>query len=126
MVRLQPNPSVPAACGHPVTLNCDVASSRIQLSIKHMQWSLNKTVLCSVDADEVLTTESVNATGRFHCKYSHGRLSLVLRDVRPRDTVNSDYMCKLKSNRGAKHINTNVELQGQNRLSQPLTSDVFF
>lgn len=114
MVRLQPNPTVSAACGQRVTLNCDVVSSLDKLSIKHMKWSFNQRPLCSVDAHENVTTHSGDAIKHFHCDYTRGRLSLVLHNVRPTDAINLDFMCKLKSDRGAKHINTRVELQGQN------------
>lgn len=114
MVRLQPNPTVSAACGQRVTLNCDVVSSLGKLSIKHMKWSFNQMPLCSVDAHENVTAHSGGVIKHFHCNYTRGRLSLVLHDVRPTDTINLDFMCKLKSDRGAKHINTRVELQGQN------------
>lgn len=113
MVSLQPGASVSAACGQRATLECAVASSLDKLSIKHMEWSLNQASLCSVDARESVTTHSGNTTGRFHCEYARGRLLLVLHEVRPNDAVNSDYMCKLKSNRGAKHMTTKVELQGE-------------
>lgn len=116
MVRLQPNPSVSAACGQSVTLKCDVVSPLDKLSIKHMAWSLNQKPLCSVDAHENFTSHPGSDFRYFHCEYIRGRLWLVLAEVRPREAINLDFMCKLKSNRGAKHINTRVELQGQNHI----------
>lgn len=124
MVKLQPNPSVSAACGQRVTLNCDVASSLDKVSIKHMEWSLNQRPLCSVDVHENVATHSGGGIKHFYCEYARGRLSLVLHEVRPTDTINLDFMCKLKSNRGAKHINTRVELQGQNHGFSSLKSAV--
>lgn len=120
MVSLQPSPRVFAACGQGATLNCAVASSLDKLSIKHMEWSLNHGSLCSVDATEYLTTHSGNTTGPFHCEYTTGQLLLVLHKVRPKDGLNSEYMCKLKSTRGAKHITTKVELQGEKKTNSPI------
>lgn len=111
MVSLQPSANVSAACGQPAVLHCVVSSSLDQLSIKHMEWTLHRRSLCAVDARGNLSHHSGHTTGRFHCEYARGRLALVLHRVRPKDAA--DYMCKLKSNRGAKHINTRVELQGQ-------------
>lgn len=113
MLSLQPSASVSAACGQRAALNCAVSSSLHGLSVKHMEWTLDHCSLCSVDKHGNVTNRHGNGpSGHFHCEYATGRLVLVLHRVRPKDA--GDYMCKLKSNRGAKHIDTRVELQGEN------------
>lgn len=116
LLRLHQNPRISAECDKHVTLKCDVASSREGLSIKRMEWSLNGTSLCTVDKKGEMTTHVVHTIGGFHCKYIHGKLSLVLHKVQPRETVNSKYTCKIYCNRGIEHMNTAVELQGQSQL----------
>lgn len=116
LLKLRQNPRISAECGKRVTLNCDVASSREGLSIKHMQWSLNGTSLCTVDKQGQVTEHPVHTIGGFQCKYIHGQLSLVLHKVQPRETVNSKYTCKMHCNQGVRHMNTAVELQGQSQL----------
>lgn len=116
LLRLHRNPRISAKCDKHVTLNCAVASSHEGLSIKRMEWSLNGTYLCSVDKKGEMTTHTEYTKGGFHCKYKHGQLSLVLHKVQPRETVNSNYTCKLRCNRGVQHMNTVVELQGQSQF----------
>lgn len=99
-----------AECGKHVTLNCNVSSPRNVLSVKFMEWSLNKTSLCSVDSEGKITKHHISD---FHCKYTHGQLALILHKVRPLESANSNYRCKLQSEQGARHGYTTVELQGQ-------------
>lgn len=110
-MRLSTTPKITADCGQQVTLNCCVSSSRNGLSVKLMEWSLNRTSLCSVGSEGRLTTHHIPTLSDFHCEYEHGQLSLVFREVRPLDSAN--YRCKLQSKQGAAHKYTAVELQGQ-------------
>lgn len=114
LVKLSVSPHIAAECGKAVALNCNVSSSRNELSIKRMQWLLNKKSLCSVDSDRNMRTDNGHATSGFHCEYSHGQLSLIFENMQPVDSGSSNsYMCKLQSNQGVEHASTTVELEGQ-------------
>lgn len=107
LVKLRVTPKITAECNQQVTLNCNVTSSRNGLSIKHMEWSQNNKSLCSVDGKGLITP--TNTLSDFHCEYQHGQLSLIFQRVQPLES--GSYRCKLKSNRGALHEYTTVELQ---------------
>ncbi|XP_070684639.1 uncharacterized protein [Pempheris klunzingeri] len=112
LLKLSVNPKMTAECGKQVTLNCDVSSSREHLSIKHMEWSQNKTSLCFVDVKGKVIKPNSHDRSDFHCEYQHGQLSLVFQRVQPLECGNSKpYRCKLQSNQGAAHGYTTVELQ---------------
>ncbi|XP_041789875.1 uncharacterized protein LOC121604428 [Chelmon rostratus] len=112
LVKLSVSPHIAAECGKAVALNCNVSSSRNELSIKRMQWLLNKKSLCSVDSDRNMRTDNGHATSGFHCEYSHGQLSLIFENMQPVDSGGSNsYMCKLQSNQGVEHASTTVELE---------------
>ncbi len=115
LVRLSVSHKITAECFKQVTLNCDVATSTHQLSIKHMEWSQGKTSLCSVDSEGEIITHPRHSLSEFHCVYEHGQLSLIFQNVQPLEGGESKpYRCKLQSNKGATHNYTTVELQGQN------------
>lgn len=113
LVTISTSPKMTAECGKHVTLNCNVSSSRNVLSVKYMEWSLNKISLCSVDSEGKMTKHHIHTLSDFHCKYTHGQLSLILHNVRPLESANANYRCKLQSEQGAGHRYTTVELQGQ-------------
>lgn len=110
MVQLSSLPVLYAECGTKVTLKCEVSSPEQGLDVKHMEWSLNGSSLCSVRENQL-----VNPTHsqRHHCMYSHGHLSLILHNVQPQDVGTSTYVCKLRSNRGISDTDTRVEIKGQ-------------
>lgn len=109
LVKLSVSPSVTAECGKQVTVSCHASSSQKNLSVKRMEWYLNKTSLCSVDSEGDITEHHRHALGDFNCEYQHGKLSLNIQEVQPMQR--GDYLCKLQSNMGAKHGYTTVELQ---------------
>ncbi|XP_044046431.1 uncharacterized protein LOC122873589 [Siniperca chuatsi] len=112
LARLSVSSEITAECGKQVTLNCDVSSSRNGLSVIRMEWSQNKTTLCSVDSEGNITTHPRHTLSDFHCEYKHGQLSLIFQKAQPLGSGNSKrYMCKLQSNQGALHGYTRVELQ---------------
>lgn len=77
-----------------------------------MEWYLNRTSLCYVDETGNIT-HRIHTLSDFHCEYKHGQLSLIFKKMKPLESANSVYKCKLQSNKGADYIHTKVELQGQ-------------
>lgn len=111
MVQLSSSPVLYSECGTKVTLKCKVSSPEQGLDVKHMEWSLNGSSLCSVR--ENLLVNPTHSQRQHHCMYSHGHLSLILHNVQPQDVGTLTYVCKLRSNRGVSHTDTRVELKGQ-------------
>lgn len=111
MVELSNSPIVYAKCGTAVILKCEVSSPKDGLLVKHMGWSLNGDLLCSID--DITPVHHKNRLPVFRCLYSHGNLTLVLEDVQPQDGGNSTYVCKLRSNMGVANKATTVEFKGQ-------------
>lgn len=111
-MKLLPSPKIIAECGKPVTLNCAVPPTQRELQIKYMEWYLNSTPLCYVDVTGNITHHIHNVSD-FHCEYNYGQLSLIFEKMKPLESANSVYKCKLQSNKGIDYIHTKVELQGQ-------------
>lgn len=112
MVKLNVSPQTTAEYGQPVTLQCNVSSmSSGELQIKYMEWSKNKTILCSVNSDGEVTTDKTNTIGDFRCEYENQQLSLIFQQVQPMDI--GSYRCKLRSTQGATHDYSSLELEGQ-------------
>lgn len=111
MVQLSSSPVLYAECGTTVTLKCEVSSPEQGLDVKHMQWSLNGSSLCSVRENQLVNP--THSQRHHHCMYSHGHLSLILHNVQPQDVGTSTYVCKLRSNRGISDTDTRVEIKGQ-------------
>ncbi|CAG5947734.1 unnamed protein product [Menidia menidia] len=112
LVRLKVKPTLSALCGKEVSLHCNTSSSQRGLLITHMEWSQDKTPLCSVNSEEKLTTYKRHSPSDFHCKYTDGSLSLVFKEVLPPESgISKPYRCKLHSNQGVPHEYTRVELQ---------------
>ncbi|XP_029015389.1 uncharacterized protein LOC114860743 [Betta splendens] len=110
MVRLHVSPRVAAAAGRPAALRCSVSSERpSHLRVQHMEWSRNKTTLCSVNSRGNLSTNAQLAPSDFHCGYEDQQLVLVFNRVRPMES--GRYGCKLQSNQGALHQYTVLELE---------------
>lgn len=116
LMKLRQNPKVTAECDKHVTLNCEINSSPKGLSIKSMEWSLNKTSLCSWDMKKNITRNPVHTLSHFHCHYKHGQLTLNLSKMRPLESASSNFMCKFISNMGTDKIYTAVELQGKSPI----------
>ncbi|CAN9510542.1 unnamed protein product [Ophioblennius macclurei] len=117
-VKLDLSPWITAECGTPVTLNCSVSSSLEGLSIKHMEWSRGKLSLCSVNREGNISYG--NFTSDFRCEYGNGQLSLILQRVLPVVSGPSNlYRCKQRSNQGASHKYTGVDLQECSGLVEP-------
>lgn len=112
MVRLNVSPQITAQNGKPVTLQCNVSSeSPDKLQIKYMEWSQNKTILCSMNSEEEITTDKRNTISDFQCEYRNQQLSLIFQEVQPMES--GSYRCKLRSNQGATHVYSHLELEGQ-------------
>lgn len=110
LMRLHVNPKVTAECQKQVTLNCNTISSLEGLSIIQMHWYLNEISLCSVNNEGNITYS--NPKRNLSCEYTHGQLSLIIEKVQPLESGDtSPYKCKIKSNKGAAHGTTIVELQ---------------
>ncbi|RVE76661.1 hypothetical protein OJAV_G00011020 [Oryzias javanicus] len=109
LLRLNVSPTVVAEFNSRVSLHCNASTSQKGLLIKHMGWTQDSK-LCSVNEEETVITHQNNLTGRFHCEYEDGRLSLVFQRMRPLET-RKQFMCKLRSNQGVVHGFTTVELQ---------------
>lgn len=122
LVKLNLSPKITAECGKQVILNCSTSSSQPGLSIKHMEWFRDKTSLCSVDSEGIITTPQRNVSSAFHCEYENGRLLLILHKVLPMESGHSKrYRCKLRSNQGAPQDSTTVQLQECSGTVEPHT-----
>ncbi|XP_063740796.1 uncharacterized protein LOC134865247 [Eleginops maclovinus] len=111
LVKLNVSPKITAECGKTVILNCDVSSSQNGLSIRHLEWFQNHTSFCKVDIEGKITYKQPNSSD-FHCEYKHRQLSLIFKRLKPLGSGNSKpYTCKIRSNHGALHAATRVELQ---------------
>lgn len=109
LMKLRVSPWITAECDKQVMLDCNTSSLH-GLSIKYMEWSQDKTRLCSVDSGGNVT--HYNYTSHFHCEYGNGRLSLIFPRVAPVVSGESKpYRCKLRSNKGVSHGYTGVALQ---------------
>lgn len=76
-----------------------------------MQWSRSETPLCSVNSTGEI---SENNPSDFHCEYKDKQLSIIFTNLQPLQTGDSQpYKCKVRSNKGAMHAHTTVELQGE-------------
>nr|XP_020466690.1 uncharacterized protein LOC109966293 isoform X1 [Monopterus albus]XP_020466691.1 uncharacterized protein LOC109966293 isoform X1 [Monopterus albus]XP_020466692.1 uncharacterized protein LOC109966293 isoform X1 [Monopterus albus] len=111
-LRLNVTPKITAEYGKQVVLQCSVSSmSPNTLAIKHMEWSQNKTPLCSVDSEGNVTIHNRTASD-FNCIYKSQELSLIFRKVQPLESGKSTpYMCKLRSDQGVRHEYSTVELE---------------
>lgn len=117
MVTLNVSPQITAEDGKPVSLQCNVSSkSPDKLQIKYMEWSQNqtKTTLCSVDSEGEMTTDKSSTMSDFRCEYNNNQLSLIFQKVEPMEI--GSYRCKLRSNQGATHVYSRLELDGQSLL----------
>ncbi|KAK2816854.1 hypothetical protein Q5P01_025045 [Channa striata] len=111
MVAVNVSPHITAECGKPVILRCNVTSkSPDELEVKIMEWSQNKMLLCSVNSSGEITTQ--NKLSPFRCEYKDQQLSLIFQNVQPMESGRANpYMCKLKSNQGAAHAYSRLELE---------------
>lgn len=74
-----------------------------------MEWSQDKTTLCTLDNLKGLIQHNMAPLGRFKCDYKDGRLSVSFPHVW---ALNSGkYRCKLRSNHGTSHGYTTLELK---------------
>lgn len=74
-----------------------------------MEWSQEKTKLCTVDNLGGLVQHNTAPLGSFQCDYENGRLSVTFPHVR---ALNSGkYRCKLRSNHGTSNEYTTLELK---------------
>ncbi|KAK2919117.1 hypothetical protein Q8A73_003488 [Channa argus] len=111
MVGLSVSPQITADYGKPVTLQCNVTSKfPNELEVKYVEWSQNKMLLCSVNSEGIITTH--NRLTPFRCEYKNQQLSLIFQNVQPMDSgISNPFMCKLKSNQGASHAYSSLELE---------------
>ncbi|XP_029363609.1 uncharacterized protein LOC115047075 [Echeneis naucrates] len=104
VVQLQLSPTVVTQCGRNVTLTCNSSSSQ-QMEILSFSWEHGNKTLCPYEkaqTDQDVRCEHKN-------DHLHHRLTLVLTNVMPVDS--GKYICKLRSNQGAKSAVTSVTVQ---------------
>lgn len=111
VVTLGVTPQITAEHGRPAVLRCNISSELPDsLRVQYMEWSRNKTTLCSVNSQGNVTKHTKHASSDFDCEYKNHQLVLIFNKVQPMER--GYYGCKLQSNQGALHQYSRLELEG--------------